>query len=62
MRRRDLILVILVAGAAGFIGGFVGGTLTGDFHIYIDSFTGPDHTAGSRYPDTILPIQPTSTE
>lgn len=45
MGKRDLMFVIFVAGAAGFLGGFIGGTLTGDFHIYIDSFTGPGHYA-----------------
>lgn len=54
MSKRDLVLVIIVAAAAGFIGGFIGGALTGDIHIYIDSFTGPGHIAGELTPGTSL--------
>lgn len=53
MSKRDLILIIFVAGAIGFIGGLIGGALTGDIHIYIDSFTGPGHIAGELTTDGI---------
>lgn len=51
MSKRDLVIVIFVACAVGFVGGIIGGALTGDIHIYIDSFTGPGHMAGDRAPD-----------
>lgn len=53
MTKRDLALVIIVACAAGFIGGFIGGALTGDIHLYIDSFTGPGHFAGTLRPSEL---------
>ncbi len=60
MNKRDIIIVILVAGALGFLGGIIGGALTGDIHIYIDSFTGPGHMAGDRAPDTGPEMVPAS--
>ncbi len=62
MSKRDLVIVLLVAGAVGFIGGIIGGALTGDIHIYIDSFTGPGHMAGDRAPDTNLEMLSDSTK
>lgn len=62
MSKRDLVLVVFMAGAVGFIGGIIGGALTGDIHIYIDSFNGPGHIAGELATDTIQPMLSDATE
>ena len=53
MSRRSLALIILLATASGFVGGVIGGAMTGDIHIYIDSFTGPGHYANNPDSDEI---------